>query len=119
MNKLYITFLAGLVSAFFMAGTVYATESTCAPEVQESRITEGLAENPELLMAELEGESLIKFFEKMRQQHMIAGLVGVDKVYVFYSEKHPEWVYVYFLESGCILDVKFTFKNLIKSFLGE
>lgn len=122
MKNLYVLLVAGLVSVFFMSGPTFAVENRqpqkeCDPVTQESVLKKGIEESPELVMAIIEGEDLNTFFERMRKQNMIVGSVGVDKIYIFYSENHPHWVYVYFLDQGCILDVKFTFKNLIEFFI--
>lgn len=121
--KKYGILLAGiLVSAFFIANPVLAVESrqpqhVCAAETQETVLIKGIEESPNLLWEKLEGDRLEFFFQNMRKSQMLIGSIGVDKIYVFYSENHPHWVYVYFLNQGCILDVKFTFKNLVEFFL--
>ncbi len=48
---------------------------------------------------------------------MMIGTVKVDKIYIFNSEHHPDLVYVYFLEQGCIIDVKMTLKHIIEGML--
>lgn len=118
MKKIVITILAGLLPAFFMLGSSIAQEAkVCDPVTQESVLTKGIQESPELLMVELEGEELLSFWQNVREAGMMVGTISIDKVYVFYSENHPEWVYVYFLKEGCIIDIKFTFKELIERFL--
>lgn len=123
MKNLYIILGAGiLVSAFLMPNPSLAVEDRqpqkeCAIETQEITITNAIEKSPELLMDKLEGDRLDLFFQRMKEQRMFLGSVGVDKVYLFYSEHHPTWVYVFLLNRGCILDVKFTFKNLVDYFL--
>lgn len=123
MKKLYITFVAGILfSAFFISGPLFAIENkqpqhVCAKETQETVLTKGIEETPELLLEKLEGDKLQFFFKNMEKAQMLIGSIGVDKIYIFYSENHPTWVYVYFLNDGCILDVKFTYKNLVEYFL--
>lgn len=121
--KKYGILLAGiLVSAFFIANPVLAVEDrqpqhVCAAETQEQVLIKGIKESPNLLLEKLEGDKLQFFFKNMEKAQMLIGSIGVDKIYIFYSENHPTWVYVYFLNDGCILDVKFTYKNLVEYFL--
>ena len=124
MKKLLVTLVAGFLnSAFFIANAAAVQDENrvpqhvCAPETQETVLVKAIDESPELLMAKLEGDQLEEFFQRMRERQMLVGSIGVDKVYIFYSENHPTWVYVYFLNRGCILDVKFTFKNLVEYFM--
>ena len=125
MKKIYETLKVGiLISAFFIAAPAFAVQDEnavpqkeCAVETQENVLTKGIEESPELLKTVIEGNELSVFFERMRKYNMLIGSTGIDKIYVFYSENHPTWVYVYFLNQGCILDVKFTFKNLIEYFI--
>lgn len=123
MKNLYKTLGAGiLVSAFFMFNTAIAVEDRqpqkeCAAETQEIVLKEAIEKSPELLKTMIEGPALDLFFQRMQEQKMLLGSVGVDKIYIFYSEHHPTWVYLFFLNHECILDVKFTFKNLIDYFI--
>jgi hypothetical protein len=48
---------------------------------------------------------------------MMMGKSSVDKMYAFYSENHPKQVYVFFVIDHCIVDVSFTYKNLVEYFL--
>lgn len=114
MKILYKTLTAGIIfSAFFTFSPLRAEEQACDPVTQESVLTKGIHESPELLMKILEGAELQKFWRLLQDKGWMVGIVQVDKVYVFLSENHPDWVYVYFLDHGCIRDVKFTFKTII------
>ena len=122
MKSLYVLVAGIVISAFFTSGPSFAVEDrapqhVCAKETQETRLKKGIEESPDLVMAVIEGKDLDIFSDRMRKQHMLVGSVGFNKVYVFYSEHHPTWVYVYFLTDECIIDVKFTFKNLVEYFI--
>ena len=68
-------------------------------------------------MAIVEGDDLVLWWDRMKKVNMMVGDVQIDKIYIFLSENHPHWVYVFFLSEGCIVDVKFTYKNLVEYFL--
>ena len=122
--KSIVTILAGLiVSAFFIVGASadknqYVPISKCSPETLESVLDKPMSENPELVMSgPIVGKELEWFLNRVKSVQMMGGELSIDKVYVFYSENHPYWVYIYFLNEGCIQDVKFTYKNLVEFFI--
>jgi len=117
MNKLYITFLAGLVSAIFLLFPAFAEDKVCDPVDQEDVVTKGIQESPELLVATLTDAELQNFYAKLRDHNLLIGAVAYDKIYIFKSEKYPDFYYIYFLYQGCIGDVRLTYKSLIEGIL--
>ena len=124
MRNLFTLFVAGLVSAFFICGAladknqyVNADDGVCSPETKEQVLINGAKEAPELLMAVVEGDDLKIVFNRLEYLRMLIGEPPTDKMYVFESENHEAWVYVFFLNKGCIVDVKFTYKNLVEYLL--
>ena len=118
MNKI-MKCVAVLVTAFFMTPAYATEESTevCAEETQETNLTDAIEESPELLMATAEGQDLEVIFQRMEYLKVLVGEVPADKLYVFRSERHPTWVYIFFLKDHCITDVQFTYKNLVEYLL--
>ena len=123
MKRIFTVLVAGLVSAFFMFGAFadknkyYNIDDVCPVENQEQVLIDGAEEAPELLMAVVEGTDLKTVFERLKKLKMLIGEPPTDKMYAFESENHPNWVYVFFLRQGCIVDVKFTYKNLVEYLL--
>ena len=122
--KSIVTILAGLiVSAFFIVGALadkssYVQVDQCVQTNQETVLTDAIKETPDLLMVgPIEGEELKWFFDRVKSIKMMGGELDIDKVYVFLSENHEHWVYVFFLNEECIVDVKFTYKNLVEFFI--
>lgn len=122
MRKI-LTIVAGLMfSALFIVGASadknhYLISDECSAETVEQVLIDGAKENPELLMAVVEGDDLKTVFGRLEKLKMLIGEPPTDKMYVFESENHPHWVYVFFLQKGCIVDVKFTYKNLVEYLL--
>lgn len=118
MRRMFSLLAVVFMTAFFVFGPVQAEDAKSCPDVdQESILTKGIEESPDLLVTILEGEKLQHFWAAMRKKAFMVGNVDVDKVYVFRSESHPEMVYVFFLNNGCIQDVKPTFKSLIEGLI--
>ena len=112
--------VAVLVTAFFVTMTFANAEETapvCSEELQEIVLTDALSESPELLMATVEEEKISKVFERMKYLNYLVGEPAADKMYIFFSENHPTWVYVFFLKDHCIQDVQFSYKNLVEYLL--
>lgn len=110
-------FIAAIFCAAFLVSTPALTVEQCATENSETVLTEAIKESPELLVKELTGADLLKFWAKLTEMKFMDGLPDIDKVYVFKSENHPDNVYVFFLKQGCIVDVKFTLKKIIEGAL--
>jgi len=103
MKKIFVTLLAGLVSALIMYNNPARAEtSTCDPVDLESVLTKAIAEKPELLVDILDQDKLQKFFLHLRDKGWMVGIVNIDKIYVFRSENHPSSVYLFYIRNGCI-----------------
>jgi hypothetical protein len=121
MKNIFTILIAGVFLAFFMYGAladknayVNADDGVCNEATKESVLLKGIEESPELLMVVIEGNDLDVVFQRLEKVKMMAGEPPTDKMYVFESENHPHWVYVFFLNKGCIVDVKFTYRNLVE-----
>jgi hypothetical protein len=121
-NYMFRFFVAGCFLALFIVGAVadkstYLPVKVCAAEAAEGVLLKAIKESPELVMAEVEGTDLELVFERMEYVKMMMGKTSVDKMYAFYSENHPKQVYVFFVIDHCIVDVNFTYRNLVEYFL--
>jgi hypothetical protein len=115
-------FVAGVFLALFIVGaqadkSTYLPVKICAVEADEGVLLKAIKEAPELVMAEVEGTDLELVFDRMEYVKMMMGKSSVDKMYAFYSENHPKQVYVFFVIDHCIVDVSFTYRNLVEYFL--
>jgi hypothetical protein len=119
MKNLKLRLIAGILfPAFFMATPLSAQPAdNCAQETKESNIKQGIEEAPMLLITTLENAKLNSFWERLRGFGLMGGTIDIDKVYIFSSEHHPTLVYVYFLNGGCIVDVRFTLKTIVMAAL--
>ena len=125
MKKLFTVLVAGVFLAFFMIGAladknayVNVDDGVCSFEAQEQVLLKAMKKNPELLMVgPIQEKELKWFFDRVKSVQMMMGNLDVDKVYVFLSEHHSHWVYVFYLNKNCIVDVNFTYKNLVEFFI--
>jgi hypothetical protein len=116
--KKTLLFLTAISFAVFFTSTANAkVADVCTPETVESVLTKALAENPGYLIKMLDGNSLMDFWSKLREDKLMLGTINIEKVYVIKSEHHEDSVYVFFIDSGCIVDVKLTSKDLIEKVL--
>jgi hypothetical protein len=121
-NYMFRFFVAGVFLVLFCVGAMadkstYLPVKVCSPEADEGVLLMAIKEAPELVMAEVEGTDLELVFNRMEFVKMMMGKSSVDKMYAFYSENHPKQVYVFFVIDHCIVDVSFTYRNLVEYFL--
>ena len=93
-----------------LAGRPNLINSPCANETLESRITEAIVDGTDKVWI-FTGDGAVTFMKNLDDAGIIVGVKShVDKVYVI---EYGMIFHVFFLDSGCILDVRDFYRPLL------
>jgi hypothetical protein len=117
--KKFISIVAAILFAVIFSSQAYA-EDACPAGNLESVLTQALESSPEDLVVVLEHDTLQAFWNSLIEAQLLLGTVSnVDKIYIIHSVRHPDQVYIFFLNDGCIVDVRMFPKSRIFPLIGK